>query len=251
LPTDLVESAGLPGSKQIPALSYQLSFLALKLLGTKRYAHAGEHGFDPGLSLFTGLNVLPKCTAMLSYAYSLDEDHVRCLQEAFIAQTIRLGLYDGSIVNLDFHTVPHFGEESVLERHWAGARGKVVKGALTLFAQDAQSKLVLYTQADIQRAEGDEQILAFVDFWSKMWRSVTPTLVFDSRLSTYANLSKLNEAGIKFITLRRRGSRLVERALIINPAKTKRSCRMSRCKACAISLLRVRRRGRLEGWPEL
>jgi hypothetical protein len=31
------------------------------------------------------------------------------LQEAFIAQAIRMGLYDGSIVNLDFHTVPHFG----------------------------------------------------------------------------------------------------------------------------------------------
>ena len=88
MPTDLVESAGLPGSKQIPALSYQLSFLALKLLGTKRYVYVGEHGFDPGLGLFTGLNVLPKCTAMSSYAYSLEEDHVRCLQEGFIAQTI-------------------------------------------------------------------------------------------------------------------------------------------------------------------
>jgi len=204
-----VEAARLPGSKQIPALSYLLAFLALKLLGTERYAHAGEHGFDPGLGLFAGLNVLPKCTAMSSYADALDEAHLQRLQEAFIAQAIRMGLYDGSIVNLDFHTVPHFGEESVLERHWAGARGKVVKGALTLFAQDAQTKLLLYTQADIQRAESDEQILQFVNFWTKMQRGVTPTLIFDSRLTTYANLSKLNEADIKFITLRRRGSRLV------------------------------------------
>jgi hypothetical protein len=190
-------------------LTYLLSFLALKLLGTERYAHVGEHGFDPGLGLFAGLNVLPKCTAMSSYAYALDDVHLRRLQEAFIAQAIRMGLYDGSIVNLDFHTVPHFGEESVLERHWAGARGKVMKGALTLFAQDAQTKLLLYTQADIQRTESDEQILAFMDFWTKVWRGVRPTLVFDSRFTTYANLSKLNEDGIKFITLRRRGSRLV------------------------------------------
>jgi len=42
-----------------------------------------------------------------------------------------------------------------------------------------------------------------------MQRGVMPTLIFDSRLTTYANLSKLNDAGIKFITLRRRGSRLV------------------------------------------
>jgi len=205
----VVEAARLPGSKQIPALSYLLSFLALKLLGNERYAHVGEHGFDPGLGLFAGLNVLPKCTAMSSYAYGLDEVHLQRLQEAFIAQAIRMGLYEGSVVNLDFHTVPHFGDQSVLERHWAGARGKVMKGALTLFAQDADSKLLLYTQADIQRAESDDQILQFVDFWSKMRRGVMPTLIFDSRFTTYANLSQLNADGIKFITLRRRGSRLV------------------------------------------
>jgi transposase len=205
----VVEAARLPGSKQIPALSYLLSFLALKLLGNERYAHVGEHGFDPGLGLFAGLNVLPKCTAMSSYAYGLDELHLQRLQESFIAQTIRMGLYEGSVVNLDFHTVPHFGDQSVLERHWAGARGKVMKGALTLFAQDADSKLLLYTQADIQRAESDDQILQFVDFWSKMRRGVMPTLIFDSRFTTYANLSQLNADGIKFITLRRRGSRLV------------------------------------------
>jgi len=206
---EVVEAARLPGSKQIPALSYLLSFLALKLLGNERYAHVGEHGFDPGLGLFAGLNVLPKCTAMSSYAYGLDEVHLQRLQEAFIAQAVRLGLYEGSVVNLDFHTVPHFGDQSVLERHWAGARGKVMKGALTLFAQDADSKLLLYTQADIQRAESDDQVLQFVDFWSKMHRGVMPTLIFDSRFTTYANLSKLNADGIKFITLRRRGSRLV------------------------------------------
>jgi hypothetical protein len=216
---EVVEAARLPGSQQIPALSYLLSFLSLKLLGTERYAHVGGHGFDPGLGLFAGLNVLPKCTAMSSYAYGLDEVHLRRLQEAFIAQAIRMGLYDGSIVNLDFHTVPHFGDESVLERHWAGARGKVMKGALTLFAQDAQTKLLLYTQADIQRAESDEQILAFLDFWTKVWRGVRPTLVFDSRFTTYANLSKLNEDGMKFITLRRRGSRLVASAQSIKPWK--------------------------------
>jgi transposase len=207
---EVVDAARLPGTRQIPALSYLLSFLALKLLGTERYAHVGDHGFDRGLGLFAGLNVPPKCTAMSSYAYALDDVHLQRLQEAFIAQAIRTGLYDGSLINLDFHAVPHFGDESVLERHWAGARGKVMKGALTLFAQDAQTKLLLYTQADILRAEADEQILAFMEFWTRVWRGVSPTLVFDSRFTTYPNLSRLNESGIKFITLRRRGSRLLD-----------------------------------------
>ena len=44
--------------------------------------------------------------------------------------------------------VPHFGEESVLQKHWAGARNKVMKGALTLFAQDAASKLIGEAEAE-------------------------------------------------------------------------------------------------------
>ena len=35
-----VKGAGLAGTREIPALSYLLSFLALKLLGTERYSHA-------------------------------------------------------------------------------------------------------------------------------------------------------------------------------------------------------------------
>ena len=206
----IVKRAGLPGSKKISATNYFLSFLALKLLGTQRYAHMGEHSFDPGTGLFAGLNVLPKCTAMSTYSYSIDSAHLMKLQKAFVNQAIKLGLYDKQVINLDFHTIPHFGEESVLQKHWAGARNKVMKGALTLFAQDAPSKLILYTAADIKKQEADDQILDFFSFWKKMQRGVSPTFVFDSKFTSYPNLSTLTRLGIRFITLRRRGKRLID-----------------------------------------
>lgn len=206
---DVVQAAGLPGTKTIAAANYFLSFLALKLLGTERYAHVGEHAFDPALGLFAGLNVLPKCTALSTYSYSLDEIHINRLQQAFVQRSSRQGLYDGKTINLDFHTVPHYGDQSVLEEHWAGARGRVMKGALTLFAQDAQSKLLLYTAADIQKEEADDQVLTFLSFWKRVRRGVKPTLIFDSKFTTYRNLSKLNQQGVKFITLRRRGHKLM------------------------------------------
>ena len=208
----IVTAASLPGSKAIPALNYLLSFLALKLLGTERYAHMTEHAFDSGLGLFAGLNVLPKCTAMSTYSYSLDAVHIFRLQQAFIAHASSLDLYDGNIINLDFHTVPHYGDESVLEKHWAGARGKTMKGALTLFAQDAETKLILYTAADILRNEADDQILSFLSFWKGVRRGVKPTLVFDSRLTSYPQLSVLASQGVKFITLRRRGKKMLAEA---------------------------------------
>jgi len=207
---EVVESAGLPGTKIIDAMNYFLSFLALKLLGTERYAHVGEHAFDPALGLFAGLNVLPKCTALSTYSYSLDEIHLTRLQQAFVQRSTRLGLYEGTTINLDFHTVPHYGDQSVLQQHWAGARGRVMKGALTLFAQDAQSKLLLYTAADIRKEEADDQVLAFLSFWKRMRRGIKPTFIFDSKFTTYENLSKLDRQGVKLITLRRRGHKLME-----------------------------------------
>jgi len=209
--SNIVKKAGLPGTKMIPATSYLLSFLALKLIGTERYAHMGDHGFDAGLGLFAGLNVLPKCTAMSTYSYGLDSVHLLRLQKTFVKQANKLQLYDSSIVNLDFHTVPHFGDESVLEKHWAGARNKKMKGALTLFAQDAASKLILYTAADINRDEADDQVLKFLSFWKGIRRGIKSTFVFDSKFTTYANLSALNTQGIKFITLRRRGKKLIDK----------------------------------------
>lgn len=207
---EVIRTAGLPGTKAIAASNYFLSFLALKLLGSERYAHVGEHAFDPALGLFAGLNVLPKCTALSTYSYSLDEIHLSRLQQAFVRRSSRMGLYDGANINLDFHTVPHYGDQSVLEEHWAGARGRVMKGALTLFAQDAQTKLMLYTAADIQKEEADDQVLAFLAFWKRVRRGVKPTLIFDSKFTTYQNLSRLNQQEVKFITLRRRGHQLIK-----------------------------------------
>jgi len=213
----VVQAAGLPGTKTIPALSYFMSFLALKLLGTERYAHIPEHAFDPGPGLFAQLNVLPKCTAISTYSYSLDGVHLLRLQQSFIKQAVKLGLYEGSIINLDFHTIPHFGDESVLEDHWAGARNKRMKGALTLFAQDATSKLILYTAADIKREEADDQVMGFLSFWKKVQRGIKPTFVFDSKFTTYQKLSALNQQGIRFITLRRRGKNMADKIEALEP----------------------------------
>ncbi len=208
---DVAREAGLPGSQVIPASHYLLSFLALTLLGTERYAHVRDHAFDPGLGLFAGLNVLPKCTACSTYSYSVDAVHIQRLQAAFVKRAAKLGLYEGRVINLDFHTVPHYGDDAVLERHWAGARGKIMKGVLTLFAQDADTKLLLYTAADIRRSEADDQVTEFLNFWRHVRRGVAPTLVFDSRFTTYPKLSELNRTRVRFITLRRRGTTLLKR----------------------------------------
>jgi DNA-binding transcriptional ArsR family regulator len=208
----LAGHGGLPGSKPIPALQYFLSFLALKLTGTERLSHTNDYSFDAGLGLFAGLNVLPKCTAMSTYAYSLDGPVLDRLQRGVVKSGRRLGLYTSDTINLDFHAVPHWGDESVLDKNWVGTRNKGIKSALTLFAQDCTSKLILYTQADLRRSEADDQVLEFVRFWRSIAKSVAPTLVFDSRFTSYSQLARLDQQHIRFITLRRRGPELIRNA---------------------------------------
>ncbi len=205
----VVEKALLPGSKQIPSLQYFLSFLALKLIGKERLSQINDLNFDEGMGLFAGLNVLPKCTAASDYSYRLDVDSLDRLLQGFVRLMNREHVYKSKTINLDFHSIPHWGEQSILDTHWVPTRGKRLKGALTLFAQDCQSGQFQYAQADILRSEASDQILDFVSFWKKIHGKLDSTLVFDSKLTSYENLSAINHMGIHFITLRRRGKKLI------------------------------------------
>lgn len=208
----IVQKAKLPRSPDIPSMNYVLSMLALKLVGKERLSQINDFNFDVGFGLFAGLNVLPKSTAISTYSYRLDNKHIKRMMTEFVQVQNKLKSYNSGTINLDFHTIQHYGDESVLEEHWAGARSRRVKGALALIAQDCDSKLQLYVDADILRHEADDQILQFVEFWQKIRGKFRHTLVFDSKLTTYENLRVLDDDGVKFITLRRRGTKLVDRA---------------------------------------
>ena len=46
--------------------------------------------------------------------------------------------------------------------------------------------------------------------WNERTGELPQELIFDSKLTTYANLNQLNQQGIAFITLRRRSKKLLE-----------------------------------------
>ena len=60
----LIRAAGYPGTTVIPAVSWLLSLLALKLTGTRRVSHVDDLLTDPASALFAGLAVLPKKSAL-------------------------------------------------------------------------------------------------------------------------------------------------------------------------------------------
>ncbi len=208
----VIRAAGLPKHQVIPATSYLYSFLALKLLGTERYAHVAVPSFDQGLGLFAGLNALPRCPAMSNYSYELDEVHVLRLQQVFVKHCHALSLYDGRAINLALHTMPRYREKEDGTKRRTVTRVKNDKATLTLFAQDARTKLMLHVLPEIKRDEVDGHVLSFLSFWRGVKQGVDPMLIFDARFASFKQLAIFDQAGVKFITLRRRGQRLLTQA---------------------------------------
>lgn len=205
----IIKKSKLPHSTKINAMNYVMSMLALKLVGKERLSQINDFNFDKGIGLFAGLNVLPKATAISTYSFRLDQKTIYRFMKNFVAVQNKYKLYSAGTINLDFHTIQHYGEEAVLEEHWAGAKNKRVKGALTFIAQDCDSRCQIYVNADLHKRDADDEILTFVKFWQNIRGKFKQTLVFDSKLTTYENLLALDADGITFITLRRRGVKLV------------------------------------------
>jgi hypothetical protein len=68
----MVAAASYPSTPKIPALSYLLSLLALKLTSTRRISHVCDIAADPGAALLAALTARPKATALTTYSYRLE-----------------------------------------------------------------------------------------------------------------------------------------------------------------------------------
>jgi len=215
-----IARAGYGQTSRLSALSSVLSFLALKLLGNERLSHDSAYNLDRGLGLFAGLNVLPKSTTLSTYSYRIgrasNRELLLGLSDIFKEERSAQGEF-----NLDFKAIPHWGDTSVLENNWVGARSRGMKSLLALLVEEPATGFLSYSDAEIRHRNKNEAVVEFVDFW-KQGRGVAPKmLIFDSRFTTYENLNKLDksEQRIKFLTLRRRGKNLIEKVQHIPEAQ--------------------------------
>lgn len=204
----LVARCGFPGTKMIPAAHAVRSALLLKCLSKARRSHVMDLVFDEGVALAAGLNAIPKTTFMWQYSSRLGRKAIARLLGSWVETLRRHKLIDSSSFNLDFHSISYFGEDPFVEKHYVPRRSQRRKAVLTFFAQDAEGQVFCYSNADLRKGEEANEVLRFVEFWDKKTGERPRHLVFDSKLTTYANLSKLNKLGITFITLRRRSPAL-------------------------------------------
>ncbi len=207
----IVRKAALPGSRMIPAEQAVRTLLGLKLLGKERHSHVMDLVFDPGIALFAGLNVVPQRSYLAAYSSRVDARRNGVMMSSWFKAVREAGMKNGGSFDLDFHTIPFHGEDDFVERHYVSKRSRRQKGVLAFFAQDAEHRVFCYANADITKREQRDEILRFVTYWKRRVGRYPEELVFDSQLTTYENLSKLNDWDIKFLTLRRRSPKMLAR----------------------------------------
>lgn len=203
-------AAALPGSKMIPAAHALRASLALKLWSIERKSHVMTLAADEGLALFAGLNAIPKKSYFSEYSSRFGHAQTTRLLAAWQEQLAGAGLLRGESFNLDFHSVPYYGESPQVERHYVSARSRRQASVLVFLAQDADGRAFCYSNADVRKGEEAGEIFRFIDFWKRTRGELPRHLVFDSRLTTYAKLAELDGLKIDFITLRRRSPQIMK-----------------------------------------
>jgi hypothetical protein len=211
----LPQAAGLPGSKMIPAEHALRCCLALKLWSIERRSHVMALIADEGLALFAGLNAFPKKSYLSEYSCRIDDRKTTRLLAAWHQCIQGSKLLPAESFNLDFHSVPFYGEDPLIERHYVSARSRRQPSVLVFLAQDAGSHVFCYSNADLRKGEEAEEIFQFITFWKRAHGKLPRHLVFDSKLTTHEGLARLDRMKIPFITLRRRSPKLLKEIVLL------------------------------------
>ena len=79
------------------------------------------------------------------------------------------------------------------------------------FAQEHEKHVFCYANANLIRHEQTKEVIRFVDYWQDLTGRNPEWLYFDSKPTTYAELSELNLRKVYFVTIRRRGPGILKR----------------------------------------
>ena len=116
------------------------------------------------MGLFAGLNVLPKTTWFSSYSdrvtKNMNVNFLKSLHKIWEENNLL-----GDTSNLDFTTIPYWGEDTHLENNWSGKRNKALSSMLAVIAHDPDTGIIDYGRADVTHNNESKVVLEFLDFY--------------------------------------------------------------------------------------
>ena len=232
----LIERSDYPAARNMSKLSSILCFLALKLSNIKRNNHDDLWCMDRGMGLFAGLNVLPNTAWYNSYSYKVSSG----MNLTFLKEMNKVWLSHGLLSNtsnLDYTSIPCWsdpdtpeykrnekpddGEMPAINQHENPS--KILSSQLTILAQDPKYGFIDYGNCNIVHHNEHGVVLELLDFYHTFTVNkeiLIKYLTFDGKFTNYQNLSELDDQQFKFITIRRRGEKMMEQILNITVWKT-------------------------------
>ena len=112
---------------------------------------------------FAGLNVLPKNAWFSSYSHrvskSMNVKFLKSLHSLWLKHDLL-----GDTSNLDFTTIPYWGDGEHLENNWSGKRNKALSSMLAVLAQDPDTGIIDYGNTDGMHKNESNVVLEYLDF---------------------------------------------------------------------------------------
>ena len=178
----------------VPSDAASLSLLVLKLLRKERSEPYRRLQFGRGARTIRGLERAPEKSFATDYSYRTQRQHQEKLLGSWVKRLSPIVLPEAKAFSLDFHPIPYRGEDAVLENHYIPCRGQACPSVQAFFAQEHEQHVFCYANANLIRDEQTEEVIRFVDYWQDLTGRNPEWLYFDSKLTTYAELSELEFA---------------------------------------------------------
>ena len=116
-----------------------------------------------------------------------------------------------TLVNRSFrHIVKTHRHFTTLQVSIPAPRAATFPAVLAGLPRDDKARLFCSVNGTVRKDTQNDEILRFAAYWKQHSGAWPCELIFDSRLTTYANLARIDALGIRFITLRRRAPRILD-----------------------------------------
>src|SRR5262249_25849955 len=112
---------------------------------------------------------------------------------------------------------------------WLAKQNRAGTAVLAFVAQEVKRRVLCYATANVVRQEADRMVVRFAEHWKERTGRYPERLLFDGRVTTYAEFDPLEKRKIGFITIRRRGCGMLRRVEGLGPSSWQR-CQVSQAK---------------------
>jgi len=120
--------------------------------------------YGPGYGAICRVECITQNRVVTSYSDRVTSD----MNRRFLRQLHRVWMKAGLLEdtsNLDFTTIPYWGDDTHLENNWSGKRGKALSSILAVLAHDPDTGLIDYGNANILQKEESAVVIEFLDFY--------------------------------------------------------------------------------------